>query len=339
MTELKQLVRPNILELKPYSSARSEFSGESSVWLDANENPFGALNRYPDPRQLKLKQRLSEIKNVPMDNIFIGNGSDEAIDLCFRIFCEPKRDKALTFTPTYGMYEVSAKINDVELFELALDENFQIDFETFEKLPKENLKLLLVCSPNNPTGNRLENLEKLISGFDGIVVLDEAYADFCPESSLLQKLSEFPNLILLQTLSKAYGLAGLRIGMAFSSPEIIGFFDKVKPPYNVSGTNQKLALEALSDEIGFRNRLKILKNERQMLMEILAQIPCVQKVFPTDANFILARFQDANRVYSELLKAGIVTRNRSVQIENTLRITVGTPEENRKLLQTLKQIL
>lgn len=338
MTELKQLVRPNIWELKPYSSARSEFSGDSSIWLDANENPFGALNRYPDPKQAKLKQRLSELKNVPTNQIFIGNGSDEAIDLCFRIFCEPKRDKALTFTPTYGMYEVSAKINDVELVGLPLDANFQIDLEAFSKLPKENFKLLFVCSPNNPTGNRLENLGKLISAFEGIVVLDEAYADFCPESSFLGKLSEFPNLIVLQTLSKAYGLAGLRIGMAFASSEIIQFFDKVKPPYNISEANQKLTIEALSDEIGFQNRLEILKSERQMLMEILPQLPCVQKVFPTDANFILTRFQDANRVYAELLKAGIVARNRSTQIENTLRITVGTPQENQQLIQTLTHI-
>jgi len=338
MIDLKKLVRPNILSLQPYSSARSEFSGTSEIWLDANENPFGNLNRYPDPVQSALKNRLSEIKKCATDQIFIGNGSDEAIDLCFRIFCEPGRDKAVIFTPTYGMYQVSADINDVEIIEVPLNADFQIDFDAFSKLDRLNIKMLLLCSPNNPTGNRLENLERILSEFDGIVVLDEAYADFAAENSLLPKLSDFPNLIILQTLSKAWGLAALRIGMAFASLEIIAIFNKVKPPYNIGTVPQQLALTALGDMTGFDGRLRLLLEERTKLESKLEQLDSVERIFASDANFILVKFRDAARVYKSLVTAGIVVRNRSAQIPDTLRISIGTPQENQKLVQTLKNI-
>ena len=247
--DIKNLVRKNILSLKPYSSARDEFEGENGIFLDANENPFGELNRYPDPYQLKIKQRLSELNQIPSENIFLGNGSDEVIDLAFRIFCEPKKDKVLTFSPTYGMYEVSANINDVELINLELNKDFQIDLETLKPyFEDENLKIIFICSPNNPTGNSIKNIKYILENFNGIVFIDEAYIDFSPEESFRNQIKNYPNLIVSQTFSKAWGMASVRVGIAYASEEIIKFYNKVKPPYNISQLNQDAILNTLNDE-------------------------------------------------------------------------------------------
>lgn len=337
--DIKKLVRPNILNLQAYSSARSEFTGRDGIFLDANENPFGTLNRYPDPLQKELKNKLSAIKKVPVENIFIGNGSDEVIDLAFRIFCNPGKDKTLTFYPTYGMYEVSAGINDTKLIYVPLDENFQVDFESLEKyLRDETLKIIFVCSPNNPTGNVISGIEKILEQFRGIVFVDEAYMDFAERGSLIDKIDEYPNLIVSQTFSKARGLAAARVGIAFASHEIIALFNKVKPPYNVSELNQQAALNALA-KIGEYEKIKrLILEQKEILMEQLPEIPVVKRIFPSDANFILAEMTDAGKVYEELIRLNIITRNRSKQVNNCLRITVGKPEENQKLLKALKNI-
>ena len=337
--EINKLVRNNILNLKPYSSARDEFSGTDGVFLDANENPFGDLNRYPDPHQKELKRKLSEIKSVPVENIFVGNGSDEVIDLTFRIFCNPGKDKALTFTPTYGMYEVSAEINDVELIKIPFTSSFQIDFKTLEKyLNDENLKLIFICSPNNPTGNSLENIEKVLEKFKGIVIVDEAYIDFSNSGSFLTKIYQYPNLILMQTFSKAWGLAAARVGMAYSNDLIISLYNKVKPPYNVSGPNQKAALNALADFTGFEKRKSIILEQKAWLENQLLSVPVVLKIYPSDANFLLVEMTDANRIYNELVSRKVITRNRHGQVNNCIRITVGSPEENKILIEALKKV-
>ncbi|MFP5439723.1 MAG: histidinol-phosphate transaminase [Bacteroidia bacterium] len=339
MFSLEKIVRPNILALKPYSSARDEFKGTATAYLDANENPFGTLNRYPDPLQKQLKEKLSEIKNVPAENIFIGNGSDEAIDLCFRIFCEPGKDKVLTFTPTYGMYKVSADINNVDLTEVQLTADFQIDVKNALPLLKdENLKLVFLCSPNNPTGNILTDVEVILQNFSGIVVVDEAYIDFSDTVSLSQKLVQYPNLIVLQTLSKAWGLAAARVGLAFASAEIISLFNKVKPPYNVSRLNYEAALLALENQEIVAQQKAILLAERAALIDDLGQLPLTKKIYPTDANFVLVEVTDADTIYNALVERGIILRNRNTVISGCLRITIGTPEENTLLITTLKSL-
>ena len=346
MFNLEQLVRPNIRTLKPYSSARDEFKGDANVFLDANENSLGSplvkwYNRYPDPLQLKVKEKIAFIKKVPVDQIFLGNGSDEAIDLLFRCFCEPGIDEVIIFPPTYGMYEVSANINNVKLNKVPLTSTFQLDLEALEQAIKPNTKIIWICSPNNPTGNSIdrEAIELILNNFDGLVVIDEAYINFSRQQSWLSDLQDYPNLVVLQTLSKAWGLAGIRLGMAFASKEIIAYFNKVKPPYNISEPVQELAVKAL-DEIGQVNDMIVtLVNERQQLAAAFLQLEEVLHVYPSDANFLLVKLKDASAVYAYLVAQGIVVRDRSnvLLCEGCLRITIGTPLENKKLLESLRK--
>jgi len=337
MISIQNLLRKNIASLLPYSSARDDFDGTDGVFLDANENPFGTLNRYPDPYQKQLKKELAKFKKVSAKNIFIGNGSDEVIDLAFRIFCEPGRDKALTFTPTYGMYDVSAAINDVELLKTPLNSEFNIDIND-DFLQIESLKLIFICSPNNPTGNLIDtrSIEKLLSNFNGIVIIDEAYIDFCDAPSWNTFLKEFPNLIVCQTFSKAWGLAAARVGFCCASEEIISIFNKVKPPYNVSELNQKTALVALRKPKVFQKNIEIIKDEKLKLILELNKIDQVIKIYPSDANFLLVEVKDATELYEKLIKLRIITRNRNKQVKNCLRISIGTPIENTQLLNALK---
>lgn len=338
---LQNLVRKNIQNLKAYSSARDEFTGSEGIFLDANENPFGKLNRYPDPYQKELKIALSEIKNVPTQNIFIGNGSDEVIDLLFRIFCNPGQDKALTFSPTYGMYDVSAAINDVELLKIPLDENFQIDLDkTLPFLKNEQLKLIFICSPNNPTGNVLaaESIRFLLENFQGIVVIDEAYIDFSETESWVKFIDQYPNLVVSQTFSKAWGLAAARVGIAYADEAIIGYLNKVKPPYNVSQLNQEAALAALKNETQIQDRLAIILKEKQQLINKFSKLDFIKKVYPSDANFILLEVENAPDLYEKLIAKRVIVRNRHSLVKNALRITVGTADENKKLIETLKDL-
>ena len=344
MFNLDALVRTNIRTLKPYSSARDEFKGEASIFLDANENSLGSplvkwYNRYPDPLQLKVKEKIAFIKKISVDQIFLGNGSDEAIDLLYRCFCEPGIDEVVIFPPTYGMYEVSANINNVKLNRVPLTEQFQLDLEALEQAIKPSIKIIWICSPNNPTGNSIdrEAIEMILNNFDGLVVIDEAYINFSRQKSWLSDLQDYPNLVVLQTLSKAWGLAGIRLGMAFASPEIIGYLNKVKPPYNISEPVQELAVKAL-EEIGQVNDMIVtLVNERQNMVTSLLQNEEVVKIYPSDANFLLVKFKDASGLYKYFVEQGIVVRDRSnvVLCEGCLRITVGTPQENQKLLGSL----
>ncbi len=337
MFNLEKLVRKNILALQPYSSARDEYKGKDAVFLDANENPFGELNRYPDPKQLELKKKLSEIKNIATENIFVGNGSDEVIDLAYRIFCEPGKDKALTFTPTYGMYDVSAGINDVELIKVPLTNDFKINFERMENyLKDENLKLIFICSPNNPSGNNIENIERIIENFNGIVFIDEAYIDFSNADSFINKIAQYPNIIISQTFSKAWGLAAARVGMAYASEEIINLYNKVKPPYNVSKLNQDEALKTLLAVDDFEKNKNIILKEREKLIKNLTALPIVKKIYPSDANFILVEVEDANTLYETLVAAKVITRNRNSVVKNCLRITVGSEVENERLVEVIK---
>lgn len=334
---LENLVRPNILKLKPYSSARDEYKGSTGVFLDANENPFGNLNRYPDPYQKEVKEKLSTLKSIPVSQIFLGNGSDEVIDLVFRIFCTPGRDKALVFTPTYGMYEVSANINDTELLQLPLNSDFQIDKESIIPFVKdENLKLIFICSPNNPTGNSIENVDFILEKFNGIVFVDEAYIDFSTQKSWAEKLSQYPNLIISQTFSKARGLAAVRVGIAYSSPEIIALFNKTKPPYNVSQLNQEAVLIALLDDKRYQSEIKTILGEKERLEKELLQLSVIKKIYPSDANFILVEVNDADGIYNNLVQQKIITRNRNSVIAGCIRITIGTTEENNQLIAALK---
>lgn len=335
MFQLEKIIRPNILSLKPYSSARDEFKGKDGIFLDANENPFGNLNRYPDPYQKALKEKLSALKNIATENIFVGNGSDEVIDLAFRIFCNPSKDKVIVCPPTYGMYEVSANINDVKIISIPLDENFQLDLEN---ILKTEAKMIFLCSPNNPTGNNLEIIEKIIQNFNGIVFVDEAYIDFSSQESLLQKVNEYPNLIVSQTLSKAWGRAAIRVGIAYASAEIISFYNKVKPPYNVSQLNQYEAIKTLEQVDFFIKNKETILAQRLWLIEQLSALNFVEKIYPTDANFILVKTKNANTIYQKLIEDKIVVRNRHSVVENCLRITVGEPFENVKLVETLKNI-
>ncbi|HFK5509479.1 TPA: histidinol-phosphate transaminase [Elizabethkingia anophelis] len=334
---LENLVRPNILKLKPYSSARDEYKGSTGIFLDANENPFGNLNRYPDPYQKEVKEKLSALKSIPVSQIFLGNGSDEVIDLVFRIFCTPGRDKVLVFTPTYGMYEVSANINDTELLQLPLNSDFQIDKESIIPfLTDENLKLIFICSPNNPTGNSIENVDFILENFNGIVFVDEAYIDFSTQKSWTEKLSQYPNLVISQTFSKARGLAAVRVGIAYSSPEIIALFNKTKPPYNVSQLNQEAALIALLDAKKYQSEIKTILAEKERLEKEFLQLSLIKKIYPSDANFILVEVNDADGIYNNLVQQKIITRNRNSVIAGCIRITIGTTEENNQLIAALK---
>ncbi|MGZ4100298.1 MAG: histidinol-phosphate transaminase, partial [Bacteroidia bacterium] len=327
------------LNLKSYSSARDEFSGTDGVFLDANENPFGELNRYPDPYQRTLKEKLGEVKSIPMENIFIGNGSDEVIDLVYRIFCNPGKDKALTFSPTYGMYEVSAAINDVKLISIPLNFSFQIDIKTLDSfLEDENIKLILICSPNNPTGNIIKDIDAVLNKFNGIVLVDEAYIDFCNCDSWISKINQYPNLIVSQTFSKAWGLASARIGVAYANADIISIFNKVKAPYNVSALNQKAATDALENYSEYEKTKTAILKQKEILEKILLRMPVIKKIYPSDSNFFLVKVEDANKVYTELVNRNVVTRNRNSLIKNCIRITVGTDEENEQLITALSEI-
>lgn len=332
MFKLESLIRDNVAQLSPYSSARQDFVGDADVWLDANENPFGeGLNRYPDPLQQQLKKVIAQQKGIDPEGIFLGNGSDEAIDLLFRAFCEPHRDKVLIFPPTYGMYKVSAGINAVEVIE-----GNTADLSWDNDTP--GLKLAFLCSPNNPTGQLipLNEIRRVANIFPGLVVVDEAYIDFAPEGSAVALLPELPNLVVLQTFSKAWGLAGIRLGMAIASPEIIAVLNKIKPPYNVNALTQQVALEHLRTRgPQTQARIATLLEERTKLQTELAKLPNVIQVFPSDANFLLAQFTDPHRIYAEPAKVGIIVRDRTQAVKDCLRITVGTPVENERLLEQL----
>lgn len=333
--DLESLVRRNILALHPYSSARDEFSGDEGIFLDANENPFGERNRYPDPHQRQLKNALSARKQIPVENIFIGNGSDEAIDLIYRIFCEPRQDRVIICPPTYGMYEVSANINNIEVIRIPLTDQFELDID---QILSQTAQCVFVCSPNNPTGNTLQNVERLLREFWGIVVIDEAYIDFSNNSSFIEKLTDYPNLIVMQTFSKAWGLAGARIGIAYASAAIIKLMDKTKPPYNVSTLNQEEALKTLSNPLDFERQLSIILEQRALLEKELKELSLVHHVYPSDANFLLVEVTNANAIYQYLVDKKVIIRNRNSVVRNCLRITVGTPEENRILLDELRKV-
>ncbi len=341
--DLTQWARPNILGLKPYSSARDEYSGEAMVFLDANENPWNQpWNRYPDPLQRVLKNRVAEIKNTDPSTIFLGNGSDEPIDLLIRIFCEPGVHHIVQIEPTYGMYAVAANVNNIGVTGVPLGEGYQFDSATILKAVNDHTRIIFLCSPNNPTGNALDGreIEKVITGFKGPVVVDEAYVDFSSKGSLLSRLGEFPNLVILQTFSKAWGMAGLRLGMAFARQEIIALMNRIKYPYNLSSLTQKTALDLLADSRKTREWVKNLLEQREWLSGELKKIGCVEKVFPSDANFLLVRVKGARAIYDSLTAQGIVVRDRSriVLCQESLRITVGTPEENQMLVKELKDI-
>lgn len=348
MFNLNQLLRPNIQLLTPYSSARDEFHGEAKIFLDANENSIGSplikwYNRYPDPYQQKIKEKISSIKGVPVKNIFIGNGSDECIDILYRSFCNPGKDNVIICPPTYGMYEVSANINDVEIRKAPLLENFQLDLIHMETLVDENTKIIWICSPNNPTGNSIyfEDIEAVLNNFDGIVVVDEAYINFSRQRSAIQLLAEYPNLVVMQTLSKAWGLAGLRLGMAFASEEIINVYNKVKPPYNISEAVQELVYKALDNIEDVNEMIREIVKERQRLEVEFAKLSVVDHIYPSDANFLLVKVSDARAIYEYLLANQIVVRDRSKVLlcEGCLRITVGTAKESDELIHVLQQFI
>ncbi len=343
---LDRLVRENIKKMTPYSSARHEFSGAATIFLDANENSFGSplpqnYNRYPDPLQLSLKEKISNIKGIPVQNIFLGNGSDEAIDLLFRIFCEPGKDNILIFPPTYGMYEVCAEVNNVEVKKVPLTASFQLDLDAIEASVDENTKLIFVCSPNNPTGNSINrgDIEVLLNSFDGILVIDEAYINYARQKTFIPELTEYPNLVILQTLSKAWGLAGLRLGMAFAGQPVIDYMNKVKYPYNINTATQQLALEALGNISSVNNWTKTTVDQKEFLQAELFKLSITQTVYPSDANFILVQLTGAKKIYEYLSAKGIIVRDRSKVIlcDDCLRITIGTPEENKQLIEALKQ--
>ena len=345
MFSINNILRENIKNLVPYSSARDEYKGEASVFLDANENAFGSpldqqFNRYPDPLQYAVKKRLSEIKGVPARNIFLGNGSDEAIDILFRSFCNPGVDNVILVPPTYGMYQVSANINDVEARNVPLTEDFQLNLEGIAEAIDSHTKLIFICSPNNPTGNSMNrtDVETLLANFNGLVVVDEAYINFSRQKTFIQELTEYANLVVLQTLSKAWGLAGLRVGMAFASEEIIEVMNKVKPPYNINDASQQLALQALGNVDQVNSWIKETLVQRDNLVLQLKDFDFVQDIYPSDANFILVKTNDPKRIYDYLVQKGIIVRDRSkVDLcAGCLRITVGTPKENETLVETLQ---
>ncbi len=342
--DLQSLVRPNIWALKPYSCARDEFKGRpASVFLDANENPYnGPLNRYPDPLQEEVKEKLGHIKGVNPAQIFLGNGSDEAIDLVFRIFCTPHLDNVVAIEPTYGMYQVCADINDVTYRAVPLEDGYQLNAGKLLEATDKHTKVIFLCSPNNPTGNLLNRteVEKVLTSFRGIVVVDEAYSDFSDEEPFRLSLAKYPNLIVLNTFSKAWGCAAIRLGMAFASTDIIGLLNKVKYPYNVNILTQEKALEMLSDAVKIQKWVISIKKERASMLPAFADLPVCEKVYPTDSNFFLARVTDANAIYNYLIDCGIVVRNRHkvALCGNCLRVTIGTPQENNALLAALRKI-
>ena len=342
---LDSLVRDNIKKMTAYSSARHEFSGNARIFLDANENAFGSpleedYNRYPDPLQLSLKEKISRIKGVPPGNIFLGNGSDEAIDLLFRIFCEPGRDNVIIFPPTYGMYEVCAEMNNVNLKKVPLTTKFQLDLDSIETAIDPFTKLIFICSPNNPTGNSINRsaIEVLLNNFEGLVVIDEAYINYAKQKTFIPELMEYPNLVVLQTLSKAWGLAGLRLGMAFAGQPVIDYMNKVKYPYNINTASQQLVSAALDNIITVNDWIQITVEQRELLAATLAGLPFTQNVYPSDANFILVKMTGAKAIYEYLAAKGIIVRDRSrvILCNDSLRITIGTPEENQQLTTALK---
>ena len=344
MRSLKELTRPNVWALKPYSSARDEYSGvEASVFLDANENPYNTPNnRYPDPLQRDLKSLIAPLKGVKVENIFLGNGSDEAIDLIFRAFCRPGVDNVVAIDPTYGMYQVCAEVNDVEYRKMLLDVYYQFKASSLLSAIDENTKAMFICSPNNPTGNSLcrKEIESLLKKFDGLVVVDEAYIDFSSSESLLKDLEQYPNLIVLQTFSKAWGCAAIRLGMAFASPEIIAIFNKIKYPYNVNRLTQEEAIKVLQQPEQIKAWVNTLLEERTRVMDEFVKLPCCVRVFPTDANFFLAKVYEATQIYNYLVSEGIIVRNRTnvALCNDCLRITIGTKEENDALLNALRKV-
>jgi histidinol-phosphate aminotransferase len=341
---INNLIRENVKAMKPYSSARDEFEDFDTtvmIFLDANENPFqNGVNRYPDPQQSSVKAVLAKLKNVSKNQILLGNGSDEVLDLIFRAFCEPKIDNIITLPPTYGMYGVLANLNAIENREVLLSNDFQPQVETILETVDKNTKIIFLCSPNNPTGNSFSNesVVKLLGNFNGLVVIDEAYIDFSDKESWLAKIDQYPNLIITQTLSKAYGLAGIRLGICYASVEIISVLNKIKPPYNVNELTQLRALERLSDPNKIKSEIDSIIIQRDLLMKTLEEVNFVKKIYPTEANFILIKVDDATKRYSELIAKGIVIRNRTTQplCENTLRLTIGTEDENKKLMEILK---
>jgi len=345
MIDIKKLIRPNVKVLKPYSSARDEYQGNSDamVFLDANENPFeNGVNRYPDPQQRSVKSLLSEIKGIPQQNILLGNGSDEVLDLIFRAFCEPNEDNIITLPPTYGMYSVLANINAIGIKTVQLSADFQPKVDEILNIADSNSKLLFLCSPNNPTGNSFEaqSIERLIKAFKGVVVIDEAYIDFSKEESWIRRLNEFPNLIVTQTLSKAYGMAGIRLGICYASEEIISVLNRIKPPYNVNELTQQKAIKQLEETKITQQQVQVILEERTVLIDKLSEMDFIFKIYPSDANFVLVKVDDATKRYNQLIEKGIVIRNRTTQpgCENCLRFTVGTPAENEILINTLKSI-
>lgn len=342
--ELDKLVRPNIKTLKPYSSAKDEYTGDAKILLDANENSLGSpltkwYNRYPDPYQQKLKEKLAFVKQIVANQIFIGNGSDECIDILLRTFCEPGKDNIIICPPTYPMYEVSANINDIEVQKALLLSDYQLNVAHIEQLVNAKTKIIWICSPNNPTGNSLDliDIETILNHFDGIVVIDEAYINFSKQKSFVQSLIDYPNLVVLQTLSKAWGLAGLRLGMCFASPEIIGYMNKVKAPYNINIVTQELALQALEEVGQVNDMIQLLVDMRNALAQVIASMPHVIQVFPSDTNFILVKIPHARKLYEYLLSKGIIVRDRSALelCEDSLRITVGTEQENTLLVDAI----
>lgn len=341
MTKLEKLVRPNVLLMQAYSSARSEFEGFDEIFLDANENPYGKFNRYPDPNQTFLKQQIANIRNVAVENVFLGNGSNEIIDLCFRIFCEPKKEKAIIFDPTYGMYEVLANLNAVELIKIPLTDQFQIDKEVVATyFDDKSVKLIFICSPNNPTGNTMnqEDINFIIENFHGIVVIDEAYIDFCIRNSNIRKIQSHTNVIICQTLSKAWGLAGLRVGMAFMNDKTIAYFNKAKLPYNIGAVNQEKALSHLKNLEFYRKFIKVVIAEREKMIEELRNISIVKTIHVSKTNFLLVEVDNSKSVLESLLDRNIVVRNRDSDIKNSIRITIGTPSQNKRLIEALKTI-
>ena len=344
--ELDNLVRPNIKTLKPYSSAKDEYTGDAKILLDANENSLGSpltkwYNRYPDPYQQKLKEKLAFVKQIAANQIFIGNGSDECIDILFRTFCEPGKDNIIICPPTYPMYEVSANINDIAIKKAPLLSDYQLNLAHIEQLVNDQTKIIWICSPNNPTGNSLDriDIETILNHFNGIVVVDEAYINFSKQKSFVQSLIDYPNLVVLQTLSKAWGLAGLRLGMCFASPQIIGYLNKVKAPYNINIVTQELALQALEEVGQVNDMIKLLVDMRIALAQVIASMPHVIQVFPSDTNFILVKIPKARQLYEYLLSQGIIVRDRSALelCEDSLRITVGTEQENTLLVDAMYQ--
>lgn len=341
MVSISKLVRENILKLTPYSCARDEYKGSTGIFLDANESPYGNLNRYPDPYQKELKAAISEYKKVSEGKIFLGNGSDEIIDLCMRIFCNPGVDKILIFPPTYGMYEVSAGVNDISVVKVPLNSDFQIDIKNVKPfLSDKNIKIIFICSPNNPTGNSMdrEDVETILKSFNGIVLIDEAYTDFSEKKSFINLIGKYPNLIIMQTFSKAFGMAAARVGMAFSGNEITDLLNKVKPPYNISTINQKAVLNRLKKAADLKDIISKIKREKARVAAALLKLKSTERVFPSDANFLLVKVKDANYIYNTLVKKHIIIRNRTSVVHNCLRITIGKRSENDLLIKTLKSI-